>query len=254
VNITHQGDILFATWFTYDDDGSGMWLVMPDAQMLPSFSEMDPYYGTPMTSMPTYSGTVYRTTGPAFSAQPFDSTKVGSQAVGSATFQFSGQNDGSFSFTVGSTSRMLAITKQVFGMLPDCGFGGTPSASPNFSDLWWRAPAGSESGWGLNIAQQGDVVFATWFTYDTNGKAMWLVMPDGVKTGSMTYAGALYSTRGPAFDGPWDGTKVASTQVGTATLAFTDASNGTFSAAVDGTSISKPITRQVYASPTTVCR
>ncbi|HEX7273240.1 MAG TPA: hypothetical protein VF420_13935, partial [Casimicrobiaceae bacterium] len=41
-----------------------------------------------------------------------------------------------------------------------------PAASVNYEGLWWAAPAGSESGWGVNFAHQGDTIFASWFTYD----------------------------------------------------------------------------------------
>jgi|SRR6185437_7070843 hypothetical protein len=258
MNIVHQGDILFATWFTYDKDGSGMWLVMPSAQLDPSYGMGDTYgmygmYGGGGSSMPTYSGTVYRTTGPAFDVATFDMTKVQATAVGTAQFQFFDANDGSFTYNVGTSSGTLSITRQVFGPMPACSLGGAASGSPNFSDLWWRT-GGSESGWGVNVAQEGDTIFATWFTYDGSGHGQWLVMPAGTKSGNLTWSGALYRTRGPAFDGMWDATKVVSTQVGTATFAFSDAANGTFSATVDGASITKPISRQVYASPTTVCQ
>ncbi|MHB8494372.1 MAG: hypothetical protein ACYDDG_07340, partial [Casimicrobiaceae bacterium] len=49
-----------------------------------------------------------------------------------------------------------------------------PAPAPNYQGLWWAAPAGSESGWGINFAHQGNIIFATWFTYDTTGKAWWL--------------------------------------------------------------------------------
>src|SRR5258706_10353059 len=51
VNITHQGSILFASWFTYDRGGTGMWLVMSN--------------GT-QTSPGNFIGTLYRTMGPRF--------------------------------------------------------------------------------------------------------------------------------------------------------------------------------------------
>jgi hypothetical protein len=41
-------------------------------------------------------------------------------------------------------------------------------APANYQGIWWNA---SESGWGINLAHQGDTVFASWFTYDTAGKA-----------------------------------------------------------------------------------
>ena len=240
VNLAQQGDILFATWFTYDTDGSGLWLVMPDGAK---------------TADATYTGTLYRTIGPAFDAQPWDPTKVVATAVGTATFTFSDANDGTFTYAVNGVTQSKPITRQVFSSpVPTCVAAGTSSSPSNYSDLWWRSPAGSESGWGVNIAQQGDILFATWFTYDTAGKGMWLVMSDGAKTGPGTYSGALYRTTGPAFSAnPWDATHVGVSQVGTATFTFSDASDGTFAYTVDGISQSKPITRQVYGAPATVC-
>ena len=41
------------------------------------------------------------------------------------------------------------------------------AAATNYQDLWWVAN-GAESGWGVNLAHQGDNLFASWFTYDTD--------------------------------------------------------------------------------------
>ncbi len=67
----------------------------------------------------------------------------------------------------------------------------------NYEGLWWASPAGSESGWGINFAHQGDVIFATWFTYDANGKAWWLAMTANRNTDG-SYSGALFQTQGSA--------------------------------------------------------
>jgi len=269
VNIVHQGDTFFATWFTYDDNGNGMWLVMPSLQL--DSSSMDSGYMMDMdmgmdmgmgmgmgdmggSPLPTYDGSVYRTTGPAFSTAPFDTTKVKATQVGMAQFQFYDDNNGAFTYTIGGgSSQTVYITREVFGPMPDCSLGGTPAATPNFTDLWWRS-GGTESGWGVNVVQEGDEVFATLFAYDANGQGEWLVMPGASQTAATTWTGTLYRTNGPAFDAAWDASKVASRVAGTATFAFTDASNGTFSATIDGVSISKPISREVFGSPTTVCR
>ncbi len=120
--------------------------------------------------------------------------------------------------------------------------------------LWWRSPAGSEAGWGLNLVQQGDILFVTWFTYGADGNGMWLLMSDARLTSANTYAGAIYRTTGPAFNAvPFNPSLVTVTQVGTGTLAFTDADNGTFTYNVNGVSQSKPITRLVYATPVSTC-
>ena len=54
-------------------------------------------------------------------------------------------------------------------------FGAGPAlaAAANYQGLWWNPPA--ESGWGINFAHQGDIIFATWFTYDAAGKPWWLI-------------------------------------------------------------------------------
>ncbi len=240
VNVTHQGDILFATWFTYEADGGGLWLVMPSGARI---------------GENTYSGTLYRTTGPAFNAVPFDPAQIGLTAVGTASFSFSDADNGTFAATVNGVSVSKPITRQVFATpVATCTAGGTAGTSPNYQDLWWRSPAGSESGWGVNITHQGDTLFATWFTYGAGGRGMWLVMSNGVRSGS-TYSGTLFRTTGPAFNAtPWNPSAVTVTPVGTASFTFSDTNNGTFAYTVDGISQSKAITRQVYASPPTVCR
>ena len=134
------------------------------------------------------------------------------------------------------------------------GAAGTVPALLSFQALWYRSPAESERGWGVNLTHQGDILFATWFTYDSTGKGMWIVGPDVRRTTGNTFTGALYRTTGPAFNAnPWNPNAVAVQMVGSATFAFSDLDNGTFSYTVDGISQSKPITRQVYSSPATVC-
>jgi hypothetical protein len=241
VNITHQGDILFATWFTYDTDGSGLWLVMPA--------------GT-KTGEGAYAGLLYRTTGAPFDATPWNPTLGTVATVGSAAFSFSDANSGTFTYTVNGITQSKPITRQVFANpVPTCTAGGAAGAAPNYQDLWWRSPAGSENGWGVNITHQGDTLFATWFTYDAAGRGQWLVMSNGVRTGAATYSGALDRTRGPPFDSvPWSIAPLVVIPAGSATFAFTDAANGTFTYTVDGVTQAKPITRQVYSTPATACR
>ena len=67
----------------------------------------------------------------------------------------------------------------------------------NYQGLWW-VPNGAENGWGLNFAHHADQVYATWYTYDTSGKAWWLSMLAGRKTPTgNTYAAKSTSTSGP---------------------------------------------------------
>jgi hypothetical protein len=129
-----------------------------------------------------------------------------------------------------------------------------PQAGANYQGMWWASPGGSESGWGLDIAHQGDKLFMTWFTFDLDGSPMWLSMPDGAKVREGVYSGALYRTTGPDLHSPtFDPSRVANVEVGSATLAFSDASNGLFTYTVYGITQSKPVTRFVFASPLPRC-
>jgi hypothetical protein len=139
--------------------------------------------------------------------------------------------------------------------VPACAAGLTPGAQINYTDLWWRSPGGSESGWGMFLTHQGDNIFLTWFTYDTNGRPLWFVGSNIAKTGNATYAGTLYRTYGPPFTAsPWEGSRVSTVPAGSATLAFSDAGNGVFTYNVGGLTGSKPIIREAFSSPPTVCR
>lgn len=239
INFAHQGDTIFATWFTYDAMGKAWWLVMTATQAAPN----------------VFSGTLYTTHGPAFNAVPFAPAAVTPTAVGAGTLTFSDANNGTFAYTVNGIAQVKAITRQVFGPLPTCTFGAQPNLAlaTNYQDLWWAAPAASESGWGVNFTHQGDTIFATWFTYDLDGTPLWLVATAN-KTSAGVYTGTLYRTTGPAFNAvPFDPMHVVATPVGTATLTFADGNDATFAYTVNGVAQAKAITRQVFRAPGTVC-
>jgi YVTN family beta-propeller protein len=241
VHLVQQGNILFATWFTYDTDGSGMWLVMSNGVN---------------TAPSTYSGALHRTTGPSFDSIPWRPSEVTSTPVGTATFAFTSPDRGTFTYTVNGVTQSKTITPLAFSSpMPNCTTGGTAGATTNYQDLWWRSPAGSESGWGVNIAHQGDVLFATWFTYGATGKGRWLSMSAGLQTGPNQYSGDLYQTFGPPFSSqPFDPAQVRRLMVGTATFTFTDADNGTFAFDLEGVTRTLPITRLAYSLPATLCK
>jgi hypothetical protein len=187
---------------------------------------------------------------------PFLATSVRCVAAGTGTLSFTDLNNGTFSYTIAGTTQTKNITRQVFGPAPTCTFGifSDLTQAYNYTDLWWAAPAGSESGWGVNLAHEGDTIFATWFTYAADRSPMWLVATAGL-TAPGTYAGTLYQTTGPPFNVlPFDSSRVVTTAVGNATFTFTDGNDGTFAYTVNGESQTKAITRQIFVSPGTVCQ
>ena len=120
---------------------------------------------------------------------------------------------------------------------------GTGSGT-DYSDLWWN-PA--ESGWGLNIVQHASRnIFAAWFTYGNDARPLWFTLPGGTWTSSNTFTGAVYSTTGPPANTAFDPARVRASQVGTATLTFSDANNATWAWSINGVSGTKAITRQPY--------
>ncbi len=246
ISLAHQGEVIFVTWFTYDATGKAWWLTMSAVQ----------------TTTGTYSGTIYETTGPGFDVVPFDPARVTRSAIGTGTLTFSDIANGRFAYAVKGVSQAKAITREVFGPTPVCVFGGQANLAlaSNYQDLWWAAPANSESGWGISLAHQGDVIFATWFTYDPDGTPLWL-SATAARTAPGVYAGTFYRTTGPAFDSePFDPARVTRSAVGTLTLTFTDGNRGSFGYSVtlgappQTVSRNKAITRQVFRIPGTVCQ
>jgi hypothetical protein len=237
LNVNHQGNVAFATLFTYDSSGAPMWLVMSD--------------GRRQGGGEAFTGTLYRTTGSPFNTSPFP--PIGSAnvtEVGAMTLDFSASG-ASLAYTVNDTYVAKSIEKQVFGARAATCSGTTASraGATNYQDLWWNA---AESGWGLNLTHQGDTLFGTLFTYGTDGKGLWLVMPQGVRGSDGSYSGALYRTTGPLFSAqPW--TSISSAMVGTMRLRFANGESGTLDYTVNGVAVTKAITRQVFASPVPVC-
>jgi hypothetical protein len=196
-----------------------------------------------------------QTRGPAFFAVPFSPAAVTTTIVGSGTLTFLDAGNGQFAYTVNGVSQVKPITREIFGTPPSCVFGAQPdlTRATNYQDLWWASPPGSESGWGINLTMQSNVIFATWFTYDVDGSPLWLsVTANNVSPG--VYAGQLARTRGPAFDSvPFNPGLVTRTPVGTATFGFSDGNHATFAYTVGAVTQSKAITRQVFVNPGTVC-
>jgi len=245
INFAHQGDIIFATWYTYDTRGKPWWLI---AVLRKSTEGI-------------YAGPVSTVTGPPFNAVPFppEGNPGGAieTVVGNMTGTFADASHGAIAYTVNGISQVKSIVPFEFGPRPICTWGAEANLAlaTNFQDLWWST---QESGWGINFVHQGDTLFATWYTYDTQGKPWWLiaVLRKSIRG---VYTGPVSTVTGPPFNAvpfPPEGSPGGATEsiVGNATTTFADGNNATFTYTLAGASQTKAITRLVFVAPGTVCQ
>ncbi len=95
--IAQQFGNIFLAWYVYDATGKPFWYVAPSCTVSGS----------------SCSGTLYRTTAPAF-GPPLDPTQVHAVAVGSATVKFSDANNAVLSSTVDGITATKTLTRQIF--------------------------------------------------------------------------------------------------------------------------------------------
>lgn len=94
VNLIQQYGTIFATLFVYGTDNSPRWYVASQLEGSPN----------------SFSGTLYQTTGPAFSA-PWTGGQPPT-AVGSMSVAFSGSNSGTLTYTVNGVTVSKTIQRQ----------------------------------------------------------------------------------------------------------------------------------------------
>jgi hypothetical protein len=129
----------------------------------------------------------------------------------------------------------------------------TATTSTNYSDLWVTA---GEAGWGLNISQQADILFGTFFVYGAGNQPTWysatFTYQATLANGVALYSGNLYQTTGPSIDTTFNPALVGYTQVGLASLEFGDDAHAQLRYNVGGTIVVKQITRLTFAPQTLI--
>ena len=198
-----------------------------------------------------YAGTIYIDVGPTFTNYTGTALAI---AVGNGTLTFADGDNGSFVYNVNGVAQTKAITRFDLGTGPQpiCVYSATApnfASATNFQDLWW-VPNGAESGWGLNLAHQGDSIYATWYTYGVDNQPLWMSALVTRQGAGKIYTGAMYQNSGPRFD-VYDTTKVVANPVGTATLSFADGNYATFAYTVMVAPFPGPIsqTKQITRFP-----
>lgn len=224
MSLTQQGPVVFMAWYTYDQAGKPSWYVMSSCSISGNACNGDIYNvvgGTPPTA--------------AWNGAAKVVTKVGS-----ATLSFSDNDSGTFSYSIGGVSGTKAISRQNFAS-------GSAAPAVDYSGLWWNA---NESGWGVALAQQYGVIFATMYVYDGAGNPVWYVASNCAVSGTGCNGELYQVTGGSAPTTTWNGANKVVTKVGSIGFVFTDAASGTMTYSINGVSVSKAITRQqFYTAP-----
>jgi len=118
----------------------------------------------------------------------------------------------------------------------------------DYTDLWYNAPAESQSGWGVNVIQQGSTMFVTMFIFGSDNTPRWYVASNVVATGSSTYSGQLFNVgTGTWFGAPWTGISNVA-QVGTIAFTFNSATTGTMVYSINNVQVTKSIVRQTFVA------
>ena len=180
--------------------------------------------------------------------------------MGDGTLTFTDGENGTFRYTVNGITQTKPLVRFVFGAMPTCTWGAQANLAlaTNYQDMWWASPPpGAESGWGVTLTHQGDLIFVAWFTYDLDGEPLWLTAT--VRKGAPgVYSGEINRTTGPAFSAtPWDKNTVTATKIGDLTITFANGNHASFhytltlgGVAIDQT---KTIERFVFRAPGTMC-
>jgi len=125
-----------------------------------------------------------------------------------------------------------------------------PIDTGRLNDLWFPL---DEPGWGVNILEQGDIVFATLFVYDPEGKPHWYSASELLRAGPNAddgryeFVGPLYESTGPYFATPFNPSAVTRRVVGTMAFEPTvDARSADLTYTVDGVRVAKRVSRYAF--------
>jgi len=128
---------------------------------------------------------------------------------------------------------------------------GAVTASTDYSAIWWNA---AESGWGMNVIQQEQILFITLFVYGPGNVPTWLVATANFASangaGDRTYTGDLFATTGTPY-GVTPFNTAATTAQAVGTITFVGRADGTATTQYTSGSatVNKTLTRQTWAQP-----
>ncbi len=172
----HQSGNIFAVWYTYDQSGNQLFIVM-------SGCDIAGFDGTSCT------GQLFRTTGTPFNVPTFVGANV--TVIGRGRFTFTDPNNAVFDYTINASATNASTTIRKFITRFPYGTGFATFPTDN-SDIYYKSDA---SGWGYSLAQHGSAAFGVIYHYDENRNPMFLTMYMPSFNNTSGGAATLYRTR-----------------------------------------------------------
>ena len=173
-------------WYTYDDEGGQDWYVG---------------VGEVRGNRIVFSS-LYRVSGGEF-GPGFDPTNITREVVGSASFIWSGCDQGDMSYQIGTQHGRMQLTRITALMGLDCGLPPTTPVPQEalFSGSWFD-PTHDGEGFNIEVLVDGRVL-VYWFSYDTEGNRRWFFGVGESIDGKLVFDNMLTSSGGifgPTFD------------------------------------------------------
>lgn len=100
-NVVQQGNTMFITFFVYASNNQPTWYVASAVTQAGG------------ATSGTFTGTLFQTTGPYFGG-PFNASAVGNVPVGQVTFNASGSNNATLSYSVNGVNVSKSVTRQTW--------------------------------------------------------------------------------------------------------------------------------------------
>lgn len=115
------------------------------------------------------------------------------------------------------------------------------NVSTDVTDIWWPD---NEPGWGIQLIQNADIIFATMFVYDPNGEPIFFVATLAKVAGADTWTGDLAIATGTYYAAPWNPADRSELAAGTMSFTLNNVYSGTLSYTVGPSSLQKTVSRQ----------
>ena len=240
LHIFDQGNLLAPTWFTYDLDGEPTWFLIAGARP---------------DGNGNFSGELFRFTGTPFAAISGPAAQTVT-AIGTMGLSYSGETRLRFDYQIGNLSQTKFLQRFPFAsrdIVCSASPGSSRAGSSNYTDLW--SGAGDNAGWGLTLYHFDSSLVAVWYTYDSDGEAVFFVI-NTQQTSPGHFAGDVFRQRNGTPFSAIDGALASpgADRIGGAAFAFLDGETARFSYDIDGVQQTRPIQRLQVGSEASDCR